>query len=49
VYAHIDQGGIGSGGNLVSCEAGHAVDPGQWLSLAQRYRQGGTGRKGSIA
>lgn len=48
VYAHIDPGGIGSG-DLVSCEAGHAVDPRQWLSLAQRFKQGGTSRKGSIA
>jgi hypothetical protein len=49
VYAHIDQSGIGSGGNLVSCEAGHAVDPRQWLSLAQRFKHSGTSLKGSIA
>ena len=49
VYAHIDPGGVGSGVNPVSCEAGHAVDPRQWLSLAQRFKQGGTSRKGSIA
>ena len=49
VYAHIDPDGVGSGGNRVSCEAGHAVDPRQWLSLALRFAQGGTGSKGSIA
>jgi len=49
VYAHIDPRGVGSGGDLVSCEAGHAVDPRQWLSLAQRFKRGGTSRKGSIA